>query len=174
MADEDAERIAVERVNYFEDFTEGQTFEHHWGRTINEGDNSVFSTLTMNANPAFFNADHAEDLGYDREAVNPMLAFNVVFGMSVQDLSEAGGAFLGIENLEFHGTVYPGDTLYADSEVLNKRESSSRPHQGIVHWYTKGTRPDGELVLEYERKNLIAKRNPPEEAEEAETDGGAN
>jgi len=174
MADEDAERIAVERVNYFEDFTEGQTFEHHWGRTINEGDNSVFSTLTMNANPAFFNADYAEDLGYDREAVNPMLAFNVVFGMSVQDLSEAGGAFLGIENLEFHETVYPGDTLYADSEVLNKRESSSRPHQGIVHWYTNGTRPDGELVLEYERKNLIAKRNPPEEAEEAGTDGGAN
>jgi acyl dehydratase len=170
MGDEDTERIAVERINYFEDFSEGQTFEHHWGRTINEGDNSVFSTLTMNANPAFFNADYAEELGYDREAVNPMLAFNVVFGMSVQDLSEAGGAFLGIEGLEFHETVYPGDTLYADSEVLNKRESSSRPHQGIVHWYTKGTRPDGELVLEYERKNLIAKRNPPEEAEEAEAE----
>jgi len=173
MADEDAERIAVERINYFEDFSEGQTFEHHWGRTINEGDNSVFSTLTMNANPAFFNADYAEELGYDREAVNPMLAFNVVFGMSVQDLSEAGGAFLGIENLEFHETVYPGDTLYADSEVLNRRESSSRPHQGIVHWYTKGTRPDGDLVLEYERKNLIAKRNPPEERE-TRTDGGTN
>lgn len=173
MADEDAERIAVERINYFEDFSEGQTFEHHWGRTINEGDNSVFSTLTMNANPAFFNADYAEELGYDREAVNPMLAFNVVFGMSVQDLSEAGGAFLGIENLEFHETVYPGDTLYADSEVLNRRESSSRPHQGIVHWYTKGTRPDGDLVLEYERKNLIAKRNPPED-EESGADGGTN
>lgn len=166
MGDEDTERIAVERINYFEDFSEGQTFEHHWGRTINEGDNSVFSTLTMNANPSYFNADYAEELGYEREVVNHMLAFNVVFGMSVQDLSEAGGAFLGIENLEFHETVYPGDTLYADSEVVTKRESSSRPHQGIVHWYTKGTRPDGELVLEFERKNLINKRDPPEEAEE--------
>lgn len=164
MGDDDTERIAVERVNYFEDFSVGQTFEHHWGRTINDGDNSVFSTLTMNANPAYFNEDYAGTVGYDGVVVNHMLAFNVVFGMSVQDLSEAGGAFLGIENLEFHDTVYPGDTLYADSEVLDKRESESRPHQGIVHWYTKGTRPDGELVLEYERKNLIGKRDPPEEA----------
>lgn len=155
--------IRVEKVNHFEDFTQGQTFEHHWGRTINDGDNSLFSTLTMNANPTYFNADYASDLGYDGVVVNHLLAFNVVFGMSVQDLSEAGGAFLGIENLRFHETVYPGDTLYADSEVISKRESDSRPHQGIVHWYTKGTRPDGSLVLEYERKNLIDKRNPPEE-----------
>lgn len=150
--------INTEKINYFEDFEEGQTFEHHWGRTINEGDNSLFSTMTMNANPSYFNADYAEDLGHDGVVANHLLAFNVVFGMSVQDLSEAGGAFLGIEDLKFHESVYPGDTLYADSEVLNKRESNSRPHQGIVHWYTKGTRPDGELVLEYERKNLIGKR----------------
>jgi acyl dehydratase len=118
----------------------------------------------MNANPLYFNEDYATDHDYEDVVVNHLLAFNVVFGMSVQDLSEAGGAFLGIEDLKFHETVYPGDTLYADSEVLSKRESDSRPHQGIVHWYTKGTRPDGELVLEYERRNLIGKRNPPEDA----------
>jgi acyl dehydratase len=157
------DKIQVEKINYFEDFSEGQMFEHHWGRTINEGDNSIFTTLTMNANPAYFNADYAEELGFDDVVVNHLLAFDVVFGMSVQDLSEAGGAFLGIEELEFHEPVYPGDTLYADSEVLGKRESSSRPHQGIVHWHTEGTRTDGELVLEYERKNLIDKRNPPQE-----------
>ncbi|MFC7157000.1 MaoC family dehydratase [Halomarina halobia] len=153
----------TEKINYFEDFEEGQEFEHHWGRTINEGDNSLFSTLTMNANPTYFNADYAGDLGHNGVVANHLLAFNVVFGMSVQDLSEAGGAFLGVEGLKFHETVYPGDTLYADSEVLSKRESESRPHQGIVHWYTKGTRPDGELVLEYERKNLIGKREYNEE-----------
>lgn len=153
----------TEKIHYFEDFEVGQEFEHHWGRTINEGDNSLFSTLTMNANPAYFNADYADKLGYDGVVTNHLLAFNVVFGMSVQDLSEAGGAFLGIEDLKFHETVYPGDTLYADSEVLNKRESESRPHQGIVHWYTKGTQPDGTLVLEYERKNLIGKREYSEE-----------
>lgn len=154
----------VEKINYFEDFTEGQEFEHHWGRTINEGDNSLFTTLTMNANPTYFNEEYAEELGFDGVVVNHLLAFNVVFGMSVQDLSEAGGAFLGIEDLEFHETVYPGDTLYADSTVVSKRESESRPHQGIVTWHTQGTRGDGKLVLEYERTNLIAKRNPPEGA----------
>lgn len=158
------ERTRVEKVHYYEDFEEGQTFQHHRGRTINEGDNSLFSTLTMNANPMYYNADYAAELGYDDVVVNHLLAFNVVFGMSVQDLSEAGGAFLGIENLKFHQTVYPGDTLYSDSTVVGKRESSSRPHQGIVHWHTTGTRPDGELVLEFERKNLINKRNPPEDA----------
>jgi itaconyl-CoA hydratase len=156
----------VEKINYFEDFEEGQEFEHHWGRTINEGDNSLFTTLTMNANPTYFNEEYAEELGFDGVVVNHLLAFNVVFGMSVQDLSEAGGAFLGIEDLEFHQTVYPGDTLYADSTVVSKRESDSRPHQGIVTWHTRGTRGDGELVLEYERTNLIAKRNPPESAGE--------
>lgn len=155
--------ITVEKVNYYEDFEEGQTFEHHWGRTINDGDNSLFSSLTVTQNPIYFNEDYATDLGYDDVVVNHLLAFNVVFGMSVQDLSEAGGAFLGIENLKFHETVYPGDTLYSDSEVVSKRESSSRPHQGIVHWRTTGTRPNGDLVLEFERKNLINKRNPPEE-----------
>lgn len=150
----------VEKLNYFEDFEEGQRFEHHWGRTINEGDNSLFSTLTINANPIYFNADYASELGFDNVVVNHLLAFNVVFGMSVQDLSEAGGAFLGVDGLKFHDTVYPGDTLYADSVVLGKRESESRPHQGIVHWHTKGTRPNGELVLEYDRKNLIDKRDP--------------
>lgn len=149
----------IEKTNYFEDFEEGEQFEHHWGRTINEGDNSLFSSLTVNANPIYFNADYASDLGYDNVVVNHLLAFNTVFGMSVQDLSEAGGAFLGIEGLKFYETVYPGDTLYADSTVLGKRESDSRPHQGIVHWHTEGTRPDGELVLEYERKNLINKRD---------------
>jgi len=165
MSDSDQVK-RVGKVNYYEDFEVGQKFEHHWGRTINEGDNSVFSTIMMNANPMYFNADYAEELGYGGIVVNHFLAFNVVFGMSVQDLSEAGGAFLGIDDLEFHETVYPGDTLYADSEVITKRESDSRPHQGIVTWHTKGIRPDEELVLEFERSNLINKRNPPEEEDE--------
>ncbi|SEH17831.1 Acyl dehydratase [Natronorubrum sediminis] len=162
---DDPKRKRVEKINYFEDFDSGQEFEHHWGRTITEGDNSLFSTLTINANPMYFNADYAEDLGHDGVVANHLLAFNIVFGMSVQDLSEAGGAFLGIDNLKFHEDVYPGDTLYADSEVVSKRESESRPHQGIVHWKTTGTRPNGDLVVEFERKNLINKRSHQEESE---------
>lgn len=161
---ESAEAIRVEKGNRYEDFEVGQTFTHHWGRTINEGDNSLFSTFTINANPIYFNADYAEKLGYDDVVVNHLLAFNVVFGMSVQDLSELGGPFLGIEDLKFHKTVYPGDTLYAESEVVSMRESDSRPTQGIVTWHTKGKFPNGDLVLEYKRTNLVAKRNPPEES----------
>lgn len=155
-------RIRVEKINYFEDFEEGQTFEHHWGRTINDGDNSLFSTLTVNSNPMYFNEEYARDLGYDGIVLNHMLAFNVVFGMSVQDLSEAGGAFLGIDDLIFYQTVEPGVTLYAESEVIKTRKSDSRPHQGIVTWHTKGRTGDGNIVLEYNRSNLIDKRNPPE------------
>jgi acyl dehydratase len=92
-----------------------------------------------------------------------MLTFNVVFGMTVQDLSEAGGAFLGIDDLSFHETVEPGDTIYAESEVVEARESDSRPHQGIVTWHTEGRNSDDELVVEYNRTNLINKRNPPED-----------
>lgn len=164
MTDE-TERIRVEKTNYFEDFEEGQTFEHHWGRTINEGDNSLFSTLTMNANPMYFNVEHAKELGHNDVVVNHMLAFNVVFGMTVQDLSEAGGAFLGIDDLTFGETVYPGDTLYADSEVVEKRESDSRPHQGIVTWHTQGHNSNDDLVVDYHRSNLIDKRHPPEETQ---------
>lgn len=160
---EEPKRKEVEKINYFEDFEAGQEFEHHWGRTITDGDNSLFTSLTVNANPMYFNADYAEELGHEDVVVNHLLAFNVVFGMSVQDLSEAGGAFLGIDNLQFHETVYPGDTLYANSEVVSKRESESRPHQGIVHWRTEGVRPNGDLVVEFERKNLINKRAHEEE-----------
>jgi acyl dehydratase len=119
----------------------------------------------MHTTPTYFNADYAAGLGHDDVVVNPLLAFNVVFGMSVQDLSEAGGAFLGVSSLRFHEHVYPGETLYANSTVLDRRESDSRPHQGIVHWYTEGVRPDGSLVLEYERQNLVAKRDPPDGTE---------
>lgn len=162
---EETERKRVVKGNAYEDFEVGQTFTHHWGRTITEGDNTLFSTLTINANPMYFNKDYAKKLGYDDMVVNHLLAFNVVFGMSVQDLSEGGdseggGAFLGLDNLKFHDTVHPGDTLYAESEVVSMRESESRPESGIVTWHTEGRRPNGDLVLEYERTNLIGKRNP--------------
>jgi len=158
----DTTATTVEKVNYYEDFEVGQEFEHHWGRTINAGDNSLFTTLRINANPTYFNADYAEKLGYDDVVVDALLVFNVVNGMSVQDLSEAGGAFLGIEDLRFQRPVYTGETLYANSEVLSKRESDSRPNQGIVTWKTVGQLPDETQVIEYERTNLVDKRNPPE------------
>lgn len=119
---------------------------------------TAYSALSMTANPIYFNADHATKFEHDGTIVHHVLTFNVVFRMSVEDPSEAGGAFLGVENLKFYEEVARCDTLYADSTVIGKRESDSRPHQGIVHWHTEGSRPDGPMVLEYERKNLGNKR----------------
>jgi itaconyl-CoA hydratase len=149
----------IERGHYYEDFEVGHVFKHHWGRTINEGDNSLFTSVTMNFNPAYFNSEYARTLGYNGIIVNHMLVLNVIFGLSVEDLSERAIAHLGYEKVKFMGTVYPGDTLTSQSEVLSKREAS-RPDRGVVKFRTTGFNQRGEKVLEYERPVLIRKRNP--------------
>lgn len=154
--------MAVKRVArgcLYEDFTEGRVFEHHWGRTLTTSDALLFNNLTMQYNPIYFNAEYARRLGYDDMVVNPLLVMTTVLGLTVEDLSEAGGPFLGIDDLRFHQVVYAGDTLYARSEVLGRRESQSRPGWGIVEWRTTAVNQRGELVLEYRRRNLSRKRD---------------
>jgi len=141
----------------FEQFAVGQEFVHHWGRTINEGDNSVFSSLTLSYNPLYFNAEFAKAHGHPAIQVNPMLVFTTVFGLSVEDLSEAGGLFLGVDDLVYGAPVYPGDTLTARSTVTDMRESESRPESGIVTWHTRGYNQRGEQVIEFHRTNFVAK-----------------
>jgi len=142
----------------FEDFEPGRTFEHHWGRTLNEGDNSLFTTATLAYNPLYFNAEYARANGHPNTVVNPFLVLCTVVGLSVEDLSEAGGPFLGIDELTFHRPVYPGDTLTACSEVISTRESASQPTFGIVTWHTEGFNQHGELVIDYKRSNLARRR----------------
>ena len=89
------------RGTFYEDFRMGEVLEHHWGRTLNAGDNSLFTALTMHFNPLYLNAEHAKARGFRDIVVNPYLVFDIVFGLSVEDCSEKGGAFLGIEDLEF-------------------------------------------------------------------------
>jgi acyl dehydratase len=149
--------------NHYEDFQLGQLFQHHWGRTLNDGDNTLFSTLTLSFNPLYFNAPYARVHGHRATVVNPMLVFLTVFGLSVEDLSEAGGLFLGVDGLTFHRAVYPGDTLTARSTVIERRESQSRPELGIVTWQTEGRLYDGgasegPMVVDFRRSNLIPKR----------------
>lgn len=146
--------------NTFEQFHIGQEFTHHWGRTVNEGDNSVFSSLTLSYNPHYFNAEFAKAHGHPSIQVNPMLVFTTVFGLSVEDLSEAGGLFLGVDNLTYGVPVYPGDTLTARSTVTDMRESESRPESGIVTWHTRGQNQRGEQVIEFHRTNFVAKARP--------------
>jgi itaconyl-CoA hydratase len=142
----------------FEDFTEGQVFEHHWGRTLTEADNALFATLALRYTPLYFNAEYARAHGHPNVVVDPLLALCTAVGLSVEDLSEAGGPFLGVEDVEFHRPIYPGDTLTAQSTVVSKRESESRPTFGVVTWKTEGRNQRGELVLSYRRTNLVAKK----------------
>ncbi|HKA02947.1 MAG TPA: MaoC family dehydratase [Acidimicrobiales bacterium] len=142
----------------FEDFSVGDVLVHHWGRTITAGDNAIFSTATCNWNPMHLNAEFARAHGHQDVVVNPMLVLCTVVGLSVEDLSEAGGPFLGVEDCTFHRPVHPGDTLTARSTVLSVRESESRAGVGIVTWRTEAHNQRAELVVDYQRTNLVAKR----------------
>lgn len=159
MADDFRTRAAPRpKGNRYEDFTIGRTFAHHWGRTINQGDNSLFTTLTLHFNPLYTNVEYAKAHGHADVVVNPMLVFTTVFGLSVEDLSEGGGAFLGVEELTFHAPVYPGDTLTARSTVVERRESSSNKAMGIVTWHTEGFNQRDFRVIDFKRTNLVNKR----------------
>lgn len=146
------------RGHRYEDFEPGQRFTHHWGRTVTAADNTLFTTLTLHYNPHYTNEAYARAHGHPTTPVNPLLVFNTVFGLSVEDLSEGGGPFLGVEELAYLEPVYPGDTLYAASEVLAKRPAGNRPGYGIVTWHTRGTNQRDELVVDFKRSNLVRMR----------------
>lgn len=146
------------RGTYFEDHEVGRTFDHHWGRTIHASDNIAFSTQMLAYNPEYFNREAAVERGHRDEVVNPLLVFGVVFGLSVEDLSEAGGPFLGGTDVNYHRPVYPSETLYATSIVIDARASTSRPDTGIVTWHTEGRTAAGETVIDFHRTNLVRRR----------------
>ncbi|MGH7859091.1 MAG: MaoC family dehydratase [Candidatus Binatia bacterium] len=150
-----AETIRTWRKGHtWDDFEPGRVFAHHWGRTIAEADNTLFTTLTQAHNPMYFNEPFAQAHDHPSVVVNPFLVFCVVFGLSVEDLSEAGGPFLGVDGLTFYRPVYPGDTLTARSTVVDRRESQSRKGQGIVTWHTEGFNQRDERVVDFKRSNL--------------------
>lgn len=160
VSDFDASQFPVwARGRSYEDFSVGQVFAHHWGRTITEADNVLFTTSTLAYNPIYLNAEVARAQGHPATVVNPMLVFTTVLGLSVEDLSEAGGAFLGVEALSFYQAVYAGDTLIARSDVVAMRESESRPRSGIVTWHSEGFNQRGDRVIDFHRSNLVFKRD---------------
>lgn len=148
----------VERGCLYEDFDEGRVFEHHWGRTFTMHDAMWYSNMTMQYNPIYCNDVYAKRLGYDGILVNPLFVFTTALGLSVEDLSEAGGPFLGVDDVVYHRPVYPGDTINSRSVVLSRRTSASRPGWGIVEWRTSATNQRDELVLDFRRRNLSKMR----------------
>ena len=143
---------------YFEEFEVGDVYEHRPGRTISETDNTWFTLLTMNNHPLHFDAEYAAKSEFKRPLVNSCLTLSIVVGMSVSDVSYKAIGNLGWNDIKLTAPVFAGDTLYAESEVIAKRESQSRPTQGIVTVRTRGLNQDGEVVISYERTVLVPKR----------------
>jgi len=148
----------VPKGNKYEDFELGRTMTHHWGRTLTEADNVSFSTATCAWLPLHLNAEYARSQGHPGTVLNPMLVLCTAVGLSVEDLSESGGPFLGIDDCVFVRPVYAGDTIVAKSRVLDMRPSASQPDVGIITWRTTATNQHGETVVEFVRTNLVAAR----------------
>lgn len=157
----------IPRGLLYEDFTEGQTFNHHWGRTFNEHDAVWYSNMTMQYNPLYFVEPYAKQLGYQGILIHPLWVFTTALGLSVEDLSEAGGPFLGVDDLEFFEPVYAGDTVRSHSVVKSMRTTDSRPGWGVVEWHTTGVNQNGVTVLSFRRRNLSKMRSKPTQPQQA-------
>ena len=150
---------------YYEDFEPGDIFEHRPGRTILDTDNTYMTLLTMNVQPVHFDAAYAAKTEWKKPLVDSTLTLAIVTGMSVRTISAKVVANLGWDKVKLTHPVFAGDTLYAESTILNKRESKSRPTQGIVTVLTRGMNQDGKEIMSFERTMLIYKRgHSPEEA----------
>lgn len=143
---------------YYEDFEVGDVYQHPYGRTVTDVDNAWFTNLTLNTNASHFNHEYARQMEFGRPLVNSAFTLALVTGMSVIDVSENAFANLGWDEVRLPAPVFPGDTLYSESEVLEKRESQSRPSVGIVRIKTRGLKQDGTIVIEFKRTIMVYKR----------------
>jgi acyl dehydratase len=143
---------------YFEDFQVGDVYEHRPGKTVTEYDNHLFTLLTLNTHPMHFDAEFAAASEFKKNLVVSPYTLALLIGMSVTDTSQKAIANLGMDEVKFTAPVFAGDTLYAESEVLAKRESKSRPGQGIVTIRTIGKNQRGETVCTFTRNMLIPAR----------------
>jgi itaconyl-CoA hydratase len=144
---------------YYEDLQVGQRYRHANGRTITEMDNVLFCSLTMNTQPLHINEDFASRSHHGRRIVNGILTLGLVVGLSVGELTEGTIlANLGYERVAHPQPVFHGDTIYAETEVIEKRESRSNPQAGVVRLRQTGRNQDGSVVLELERAVLFLKK----------------
>ena len=139
----------------YHDFEVGSTIRHKPGRTITETDNIWFTLLTMNTHPLHFDTEVAATSQFGQPLVNSCLTLSLVTGISVADISQGAIANLGWDNVKLKGPVFVGDTIYAETDVLDKRLSKSKPDQGIVSVRTRGFKSDGTVFMEFDRNILV-------------------
>ena len=150
------------RGRFYEDLEVGDTFRSRLGRTITEVDNIWFTCLTLNTNQIHFNTPYAERTEFAKPLVNSAFTLALVTGMTVPDTSENAAANLAWTDITLPHPVFEGDTLWAESEILDKRESKSKPNVGIVGMRTRGINQRGQVVIEYRRTFMLYRRGAPE------------
>lgn len=148
----------MEFGRFYEQLEVGTVYQHWPGRTISEYDNTLFALLSMNQNPLFIDAEYARSQPCGRRPVLDTLVFSLTVGMSVADTTGKAIANLGYDTVMFERPLFPGDSLYAESEVLEKRESASKPDRGIVTIETRAYNQNRERILVLRRKYLAPKR----------------
>jgi itaconyl-CoA hydratase len=150
------------RGRFFEDFAVGDLYRSRFGRTVTESDNLLVTCLTINTNPMHFDAPFAESTRFGRILVNSTLTLALVTGLTVSDTSENAAANLEWTDIKLPAPVFIGDTLWAESEILEARESRSNPDVGIVRMRTRGVNQRGEVVIEFRRAFMVYRRGAPQ------------
>ena len=145
---------------YLEDFEEGATYKHWPAKTVTEADDHLFCLLTMNHHPLHINDEYARESQQGRNVVVGPLVYALALGMSVGDISGKAIANLATEELKHTGPVFHGDTLFVESEVLEKHESQSKPDRGTVKVHTRVHNQDGTIVAEFKRLVLVPRKTP--------------
>ena len=141
----------------YEDFEVGDIYQHGLGRTVTQTDNIWFTLLTVNPNPIHFDAHYAAQTSFGRPLVDSTFTLALVTGLSVSDISQ-NGINLGWDEVRLPAPVYEGDTIYAQSELISKRESKTHPDRGIIQVKTTGYNQDGITVLTFKRSVMVYKQ----------------
>jgi acyl dehydratase len=141
----------------YEDFEVGMVLRHQLGRTVTATDNTWFTLLTMNTNPIHFDVHYSAQTEFGKPLMNSTFTLALITGISVADVSQHA-VNLGWDEVRMPAPVFEGDTIYAQTEILSKRESKSRPHMGLVEIKTTGFKQDGTVVMEFRRTILVYRR----------------
>jgi acyl dehydratase len=147
------------RGRFYEDFDVGDVFRSRLGRTVTDADNVWFTCLTLNTNQVHFNDVYASKTLHGKTLVNSTFTLALITGLTVPDTSENAAANLAWTDIALPAPVFVGDTLWAESEILEVRESSSRPDVGIVTMRSRGVNQRGEVVIEFRRSFMVYKRD---------------
>src|SRR5262245_55007026 len=142
----------------YEDFEVGDVYEHPLGRTVLAADNTWFTLLTMNTNPLHFDYNYMAKTEFGKPLVNSCLTLAIVTGQSVIDLTQNAFANLARDEIRLPNPVFEGDTIYSRSEVLETRESKSRPNVGLVRVKSTGVNQKGDVVIEFKRTFMVYRR----------------